>query len=451
MSPGLILAAFALGGAVAADVGDGASVPPAEAVNTEPPALPEMRRSPSALRVRSAPDTESAIVGLIAPNAAFLVLLSVPGQPCGEGDATQWGILAAGYACLTGTTVVIDTPRPLPDLVAFDPPTPEEYKNYLQNGLWPRDPASTEALTPYVYGKSWRHWTGATYANIAAWERGDPPLEASGGQRKFHFVGALESSRGAVLELADATVVPLADVYIYPVSRFHGVELTGSNALMPGETQAWVYTYGGASVREAPATGSRAMSVLPYQASFRVKPTSVPHWLEVPDAGGPGIPGYVSDAGVRRALPLPAPAGQSPGALWIDVDTTQQVLMLMLGEQPVFATLVSTGLTNRATPPGVYAITDKVIFADMESRADADPDEAYLVEGVPWIMHFRPRYALHAAFWHWGFGNRASHGCVNLSPLDARRIFDAISPHLPEGWSRAAATIEQPGTPIRIR
>ena len=45
-----------------------------------------------------------------------------------------------------------------------------------------------------------------------------------------------------------------------------------------------------------------------------------------------------------------------------------------------------------------------------------------------------PGVALHGAFWHSGFGLVRSHGCVNLSPADARWLFGFLSAPLPAGW-----------------
>ena len=414
------------------------------------PSAPETLLSPHALRVRAAPSTDSAVVGLIAANAPFLVLLRVPGPACGsEGspsDTVPWGIVPGGYACLGGTTAADEKPSPLPHLVPFDAPTPDEYRSYVSTGSWPRDPATTEALTPFIYGKSWRHWDGETYADLGAWDRGDGPLTQIESGAAAHFIRAIETLRGPVLELPGGAVVPLDDVYIYPVSRFHGVEITGEDALSDGELQAWVHVYGGASLRALPTVSSEKRGTLPFQTAVRVTPTADPHWLRTRDGG------FIASSTLRRALPQPRPEGLPPEALWIDVDVAEQVLMLLQGERLVFATMVSTGLTDKATPPGVYTLSDKAIYADMGSRADAAPEETYLVEAVPWIMHFAPRYALHVAFWHWGFGNRASHGCVNMAPLDARRIFDAVSPYLPDGWSSATSGAGSPvGTTIRIR
>jgi lipoprotein-anchoring transpeptidase ErfK/SrfK len=53
---------------------------------------------------------------------------------------------------------------------------------------------------------------------------------------------------------------------------------------------------------------------------------------------------------------------------------------------------------------------------------------------VPWIQYFAAGYALHGAYWHDVFGIPRSHGCVNLSPIDARVVFRWTDPPVPEGW-----------------
>ena len=66
-------------------------------------------------------------------------------------------------------------------------------------------------------------------------------------------------------------------------------------------------------------------------------------------------------------------------------------------------------------------------------------------------MHYYPRYALHSAFWHDDFGEPASHGCINLSPHDAKVVFDSVSPELPPGWRVVFQTHRDQGTVVRIR
>jgi hypothetical protein len=53
---------------------------------------------------------------------------------------------------------------------------------------------------------------------------------------------------------------------------------------------------------------------------------------------------------------------------------------------------------------------------------------------VPWIQYFSAGFALHGAYWHDVFGVPRSHGCVNLSPIDARVVFNWTDPPVPPGW-----------------
>lgn len=58
----------------------------------------------------------------------------------------------------------------------------------------------------------------------------------------------------------------------------------------------------------------------------------------------------------------------------------------------------------------------------------------YALKDVPYIQYFANGFALHAAYWHDVFGKQRSHGCINLSPIDAHRVFMWTEPAVPEGW-----------------
>lgn len=58
----------------------------------------------------------------------------------------------------------------------------------------------------------------------------------------------------------------------------------------------------------------------------------------------------------------------------------------------------------------------------------------YELRDVPWIQYFAAGYAIHGAYWHDVFGIPRSHGCVNLSPIDARLVFSWTTPAVPAGW-----------------
>lgn len=59
---------------------------------------------------------------------------------------------------------------------------------------------------------------------------------------------------------------------------------------------------------------------------------------------------------------------------------------------------------------------------------------AFELRDVPWIQYFESGFALHGAYWHDAFGVPRSHGCINLSPIDARVVFNWTEPALPDGW-----------------
>jgi hypothetical protein len=158
---------------------------------------------------------------------------------------------------------------------------------------------------------------------------------------------------------------------------------------------------------------------------------------------------------VRRALPLPAPASVRAGERWIDVDLATQTLVAWEGETPVFATLVSTGKgregSDNATPKGEFRIWVKLASSNMDNLEDEDAAKYYAIEDVPYVQYFAKGVGLHGAFWHRAFGHERSHGCVNLAPLDAQRLFAFTTPHLPAGWTAVLPTLVEDGTLVRVR
>ncbi len=163
---------------------------------------------------------------------------------------------------------------------------------------------------------------------------------------------------------------------------------------------------------------------------------------------------FVRLADLKLAKPEPPP-DLAPGEKWIDVDLTRQMLVAMEGTTPVFATLISSGRRNLQdkehdfpTPTGTFRIREKHVTTTMDG--DVASDGPYSIEDVPWVMYFQGSYALHGAFWHDSFGNPRSHGCVNLSPEDARALFAWVDPPLPESWHGAFAKDENSGTRLVV-
>jgi L,D-transpeptidase catalytic domain len=240
--------------------------------------------------------------------------------------------------------------------------------------------------------------------------------------------------------------VPMRDLAPARVPAFHGAELS-SGAL----DVAWVVT-DDAVGRETPGGRRIANDHYVHFQRLHVLET-VEHarhrWFRV------GPKRWLSDRDVRAPTRASPPDELKPDERWIDVDTENQVLTAYAGATPVFATLVSTGKgrgkSPLATPKGVHRIWIKLSSSDMDNLEDEDADRYYAIQAVPWVMFFEKGYGLHGTFWHHSFGHVRSHGCVNLSPLDAERLFWWTGPRLPAGWTAALPTDFDAGTLVRVR
>lgn len=420
----------------------------APAPEPEKPKL-EARTAPDDRPVRQEPSATAAMRGRLGKGEPFYVLERVEGTGC-KGEWAR--VPGDGYVCLDGTTETDEEPATLPRLVRFDPPTPDEYETYVATGVYGRDFDTTEAFLPNIYGKPWRKWKGNLYKDLASYEAGAAPIGRLGRDRKYHFEEVVQTPKGDVIVNDDGRVAAIDDVFLYPVSRHHGRDLE-AEPLAEGLWPAWTIAYEGAPLHREPREDSEVGVTLAYHTPVVVKSTPADptgRWWEIPDGIAPGVPGYVNDwRSIRHPVPHTRPEGVGDDELWVDIELGQQVLHLMKGDRLVFATLVSTGDGDMPTPRGIWRVMDKMASWDMSSRADAE--DVYYVEDVPWVAHFKPRYALHGVYWHWGFGRKASHGCVNLAPLDAKYVFDRLSPVLQPGWTETFATADDPGTVVRVR
>ena len=132
----------------------------------------------------------------------------------------------------------------------------------------------------------------------------------------------------------------------------------------------------------------------------------------------------------------PNPLGdlRAAGRKRIEINVTTQTLSAYQGDTLITQTLVSTGIAPNNTELGVFHVRYKVPLTDMagataadgtvialgeQAAKDASGDQSsYIVKDVPNVMYINAdAEALHGAYWHNNFGNRMSHGCINL-PLD---------------------------------
>jgi len=164
---------------------------------------------------------------------------------------------------------------------------------------------------------------------------------------------------------------------------------------------------------------------------------------------------WVREDAVRRPALAAPPPEALPLERWIDIDLARQTVVAYVGSVPVFATLTSTGRgpvrSDARTPPGTFRLWIKLRSTDMDNLENVEADENYAIEAVPWVMFFHKGYGLHGTFWHRRFGEVRSHGCVNLAPRDAERLFHWASPRLFPGWSAAFPSAHELGTLVRVR
>jgi lipoprotein-anchoring transpeptidase ErfK/SrfK len=157
---------------------------------------------------------------------------------------------------------------------------------------------------------------------------------------------------------------------------------------------------------------------------------------------------------IRLDPPKSWPAFANKGERWIDVSIAKQALVAYEGTTPVYATLVSTGRdglgdpsASYATIRGVYRIHTKHVSITMDST---EVGEEFSLRDVPYVQYFETGYALHGAYWHDGFGEPRSHGCINLAAWDAQWLFEWTGPEVPVEWHAAMARPLSTGTPIWI-
>lgn len=166
-----------------------------------------------------------------------------------------------------------------------------------------------------------------------------------------------------------------------------------------------------------------------------------------------GEVGVIDAKDVHLIRTAPRPGDVHSDEIWIDVDLEQQVLALFKGDALLFATLVSTGrpTAQSRTPTGTFRIWVKLDFSDMDDLERIDVESNYAMQDVPWVQFFEKGHGLHAVYWHDNFGEPRSHGCVNLAPKDAHRLFQMTRPALPMGWHAILPNDEHPGTVVRVR
>ncbi len=237
-------------------------------------------------------------------------------------------------------------------------------------------------------------------------------------------------------------------------SKFEGVSLEGEKWKLP---IAWVYggrkkapSYEIESEDAKPKSAKSIEAFTAIQLTGREREVGKTRYLET-SAGT-----WVKNLHVRVTRPGPPPKDLVPTEKWIDVNLNEQTLVVYRGTTPVYATLLSSGkkssvkAKDHRTPVGQWRIREKHITTTMDGNGTAAGDQPYSIEDVPYVMYYYNSYALHAAFWHRNYGIQMSHGCVNLSPLDAKHVFYLTDPPVPEGFHGSWSSKDTPGSRVVV-
>ena len=108
----------------------------------------------------------------------------------------------------------------------------------------------------------------------------------------------------------------------------------------------------------------------------------------------------------------------------IVVDIARQTLYAYDGDTLFMQLPVSTGLDLTPTAVGRYSIYRKMPDSYMQGPVPGLSDQYYDLPGVPWDLYFTPDGgAIHGTYWHNHFGEKWSHGCVNLPAAQAETLY----------------------------
>lgn len=119
-------------------------------------------------------------------------------------------------------------------------------------------------------------------------------------------------------------------------------------------------------------------------------------------------------------------AGKSPTTTKrILVDRSEQKMYAYDGDVLFMEQSISTGLDSTPTPRGTFSVYKKTPSRYMQGPLPGVSEQYYDLPGVPWNLYFTEQGAVvHGAYWHNSFGKPWSHGCVNLPPAEARKIYE---------------------------
>jgi hypothetical protein len=350
--------------------------------------------------------------GTIMLGAHLPIVARVFGAGCGDGSFVQ--LAEQAFVCERDVRPSSETPDAI------------------------NDPARVEADLPHEYLQTVREGTRA-YAGLDDYGS-DEYATVLGKGFAVAVAKRVQHAGVAFVRTLSGYYVPERLLRQMPKSEFGGIDLGEDGLAHVG----WV-AHDGAEVRDRP--GGAVLRRAARLERIAIAGELGGGFLSLQDGA------CIEARSVLRPELQTPPPELTPTERWIDVDLERQLLVAYDGTRPVFATMISSGREtgHTRTPRGVYRIWIKLRDSDMRESDRPPLEQSYAIEQVPWVQYFKDGYALHAAFWHDRFGERHSRGCINLSPHDARTLFQFTRPVLPPGWFAIRPTDADPSTAVNVR
>ncbi len=451
---------------------------PARAVDAERRAAPDAPRVYAKSRfvwIRLAPSIENGgWIGFMWLGGSVPLKETTPRY--GPGCGTWYAIEPRGFVCVDGDQATLDPKDPaLLALAPFAPnvssPWPHEYAESRGARRYetlptPDQQKRREYLLDEHLARVEKARAGDVHPAIATVDVGlvEPrevnlPVLPRGVRENRRWMNPLStiawstqtSAHGrSWLLTADYLWVPKDRVTPYPKVTFRGVEL-GKDASLPlaffrGQDRPRYerdprgdFVARGTPYRRLSwigLTGERAEA-----DGAQFAETKDGSWIAVADAVIPEVAPQTPWGTPTTKEPETTPASltRKPGKTWLDASVWKGWLIAYEDTRPVFVTLISPGrggvpepgkdpLSTASTPTGTFKITGKFATATMEAPGE------FIHSDVPWAQNFSGPHALHGAYWHDDWGNRKSAGCVNVSPIDGKWLYEFTEPRVPEGW-----------------
>jgi hypothetical protein len=324
-----------------------------------------------------------------------------------------------GFVCAT-ESATIDMAHPTLAAMALTPnldkSLPYAYaRTRLETPLFERDPEHDDAVREI--GRLKRR---AGMAVVGSWSARDP-----------------EGNVQRLALLTSGRFVKASDLEAAEPSTFHGVELTKKDDLpFAFVVKRGVHSFklDGEASQKSDALGYHEVVRLTgrFHSVGEVKywATSDGHWVRHRD---------VLVVQQRSTFPDFAAGAQR----WIDVSVVTGTFTLYEGRRALFVTLCSVNRDAHQAEGdkwlGTFEVRGKeVTLATRDANSFAESFELF---DAPWGLTLSSGMELYGAYWHDRFGVDHGAGAIELSPTDAARVYQWVTPQVPEGWHGLAAPL----------